>query len=403
MLSLSERILSVAPSPTQAAAARAQELKEAGRDIIAFTVGEPDFDTPKHVKDAAVKALDAGHTRYCAVGGIAPLKRAISEKLKRDQGLEYAANEIIVTNGGKHALSACFASLLNPGDEVVIPAPYWTSYPDMVSLSDGVPVIVETTVEDGYTLTPETLKRVVTPKTRAIVINSPSNPTGACYTREQLEKLVEAFKELDNHENIALITDEVYEYITYDGFEHVSIAQVAPELRENIIIVNAFSKAYAMTGWRIGYVAGPKELVAAMAKHGSQFVSNVCSFAQHAAAVAYEDGGQFPKMMREEFTKRLEIVCEAVERMPGIDLPIKPQGAFYAFLRVDKLIGKSTGKFTINSSQDFVNYILEEFDVVTVQGEAFGAPGAFRVSFALDTEQLKKGLERIIQAVEQLS
>lgn len=397
MTTLSKLIQAIPPSPTLAAAAKANELKAKGKDVISFTVGEPDLDTPQHIKNAAIEALNKGFTKYTVAQGIVPLREAIVQKVERDNNLKFAINEVIVTNGGKQALATAFAVLLNPGDEVVIPAPYWTSYPDMVKLVGGVPVFLETKAENGYTFSGEELLKVCTAKTKAFIINTPSNPTGACFSAEQLKDIAAAVKSLNNPD-LTVISDEVYEYITFDGFEHASFLEVAPELREQTLLVNAFSKAYSMTGWRVGYALGPKNIIDAMANHLSQFTSNVCSIAQYAASRAYEDGYEFPRKMQAEFAKRLEIVCDAVKEMNGIQLTVKPKGAFFAFLEIDGLIGKSCGDYKINCGQDFMNYLLEKYDVVVVQGEAFGNPKAVRMSFALDTQQLVKGLNRIKEA-----
>ena len=402
MVSLSKIISALEPSPTLAASARAKELQEQGRDVIALTVGEPDFDTPQHIKDAAVEALKKGFTKYTPVGGIKPLKDAICQKLKRDQDIDAKAAEIVVTNGGKQAIAAACAALLNPGDEVIIPAPYWTSYPDMVKLVDGVPVIVQTSEENGYLLQPEQLERAATPKTKMIILNSPSNPTGACYGEQELQALGDVILKLKNRAEIVVLSDEVYEYITYGGFKQASLLTVVPELRPNTIIVNAFSKTYSMTGWRVGYAFGPKDIIEAMTTHQSQFTSNICSIAQYAAAHAYDDRGAFPRMMQEEFSKRLDLVVRAFAEIPGLRLEPKPRGAFYAFPTLDGLFGKKTKNGTITSGLDFTNYLLSEFDTVVVQGEAFGAPNAFRISFALDTKLLEKALGRIKSAVENL-
>ncbi|MCC6953067.1 MAG: pyridoxal phosphate-dependent aminotransferase [Deltaproteobacteria bacterium] len=401
MLTLNRLIQRVAPSPTLAAGARAQELKAAGRDIVSFTVGEPDSDTPQHVKDAATEAMKKGFTKYTAVGGIPSLKETIRAKLKRDQGLEYAANEICVTNGGKHAIAGLAAVLLDPGDEAIIPAPYWTSYPDIVQLIGGVSVIVNTDPKSGYRMTPEALEKAITPKTKLVFLNSPSNPTGACYSKEEILALGKVISASSN-KSLMVLSDEVYEYITFDGVEHHSIAALCPELREQIVIVNAFSKAYSMTGWRVGYAAGPKKLIDALTTHQSQFTSNICSIAQHAAAAAYTDNGAFPKMLREGFQQRVKIVTDAVKEMNGVTLPVPPEGAFYAFLRVEGLFGKKDGTRVINSGMDFANYLLEKYDVVVVQGEAFGDSGAVRISYALAEADLKKGLARIIEATRTL-
>jgi aspartate aminotransferase len=395
---LSHLIERVEPSPTIAAAAKANELKAQGRDIVAFTAGEPDFDTPQHVKDAAVAALNKGLTKYTAVNGILPLREVICRKLKRDQSLDYKPGEVVVTNGGKQAIAAVFAVLLNPGDEVVIPGPYWTSYPDMAKLAGGEAVIVPTTAQGGYLMTPESLRKACTARTRIILINSPSNPTGSCYSAAQLKALAEVIRTLPNSKEIVVLSDEVYENFTYDGFQYASILQVAPDLFDRVVIANAFSKAYAMTGWRVGYAAGPKWIIDAATTHQSQFTSNVCSIAQYAAAAAYNDDYAFPKMMCAEFQKRLDYVCEAVKEMNGVTLPVKPLGAFYAFLRVEGLFGKSAGGKKIQCANDFAAYLLEKFDTVVVQGEAFGDPGGVRISYATSMEQLKKGLDRIKQA-----
>lgn len=402
-LRLSDSIARVQPSPTLAASARAQELKAQGKDIISFTVGEPDFDVPDHIKRAADKAMAQGFSKYTAVGGIAPLKETILQKMKRDQGLEYKASEVVVTNGGKQAIAAACAVLLNPGDEVVIPSPYWTSYPDIVELCGGKSVFARTTPDEGYVLRPEVLLQACTPKTKMIILNSPSNPTGAGYSREELRALADAVLSLPNWRDIVILSDEVYEYFVYRGFEHSSIAAIAPNLRDNILIVNAFSKAYAMTGWRVGYAVGPKAIIDAMTTHQSQFTSNVCSVAQYAAAAAYDDASEFPRKMAAEFVRRYEIVCEAVKEMPGISLPTSPCGAFYAFLRVEGLFGKRAGNKVITCAQDFTDYLLEKFDTVVVQGEAFGDPGAVRMSYAMATPQLKKGLERIAEAARSIA
>lgn len=402
MVSLSDIIKGIPASATLAASQKANELKAQGRDVISFTVGEPDFDTPPHVKAAAIEALEKGLTKYTATNGILPLREEICKKLKRDQGVEYKPSEVIVTNGGKQALAAAFAVLLNPGDEVVIPAPYWTSYPDMVKLVGGVPVVVETTAANGYLASPEAIVKACSPKTRIVVINTPSNPTGGAYTGAELRAIAQALSKLPNRDQIVVVSDEVYEYITFDGFKHESFLTAAPEWRANTVLVNAYSKAYSMTGWRVGYAVGPKFIIDAMNTHQSQFTSNVCSIAQYAAVKAYDDGYAFPKMMQAEFQKRLDLVVAAVAEMPGIKLSVKPRGAFYAFLEIDGLLGKKSGATTIKGGEDFASYLLDQFDVVTVQGEAFGAPAAVRISFALHPDLLKKGLDRIKQAAERL-
>lgn len=403
MVSLSRLIEVIPPSPTISAGAKAAALKAQGKDVVSMTVGEPDFDTPQHVKDGAMQALEKGLTKYTAAEGILPLREVISAKLKREQKVDLSPKEIIVTNGGKQAIAAACAVLLNPGDEVVIPAPYWTSYPDMVKLFGGKPVIVQTDAKTGFIMSPKQMLAACTSKTKMIILNSPSNPTGACYSNSDLRALADAFQTLKNKDEITILTDEVYEYITFGGFKQESIITIAPELKDNILIVNAFSKSYSMTGWRVGYAAGNKKIIDAMAVHQSQFTSNVCSIAQYAALKAFDDNGAFPKQMTAEFEKRLDYVWNAVKAMPGIELSVKPRGAFYAFLEVDGLLGKKDGNHVINSGQNFADYLLDKFDVVVVQGEAFGSKSSVRISFALNQLALEKGLGRIHEAATRLS
>jgi len=399
---LNKNIINVHPSPTLMAASRARELTKLGKDIVSFTVGEPDFDTPDHIKNAAIDALNRGFTKYTAVEGITELKEAVSGKLKNDQGLDFKHSEIIITNGGKHALAALFAVILNEGDEVVIPSPYWTSYPDIVTLSGGKSKIVETESDAGYLMTPGQLTAAVGKKTKAIILNSPSNPTGAVYSKADLRALADAFLALPNKDEILIISDEVYDYFTYGGVKFHSILQVAPELRPHVAIVNSLSKTYAMTGWRVGFAAGPRWLIDVMSIHQSQFTANVCSIAQAAAQVAFKDGGEFPRQMLAEFTKRRDLVVAAVKDMPGIELPVEPHGAFFAFLRIDGLIGSHDGEFAVRSAQDFATYLIERFEVATVAGEAFGDSNAIRISYALSMKQLEKGLARIKDAALKL-
>ncbi len=403
MITLGNALKNVKPSPTIAASTRAEELKREGRDIISFSVGEPDIGTPEHIKQAAREAMDKGFTRYTPVAGIKELKEVICAKLKRDNNLDYGLQEVIVTNGGKQAIAAACAVILNPGDEVIIPAPYWTSFPDMVYLAGGTPVIVKTKPEEGYVLKPEALLKAATPRTKMIILNSPSNPSGAAYTEAELKEFGAAVRAMPNAKEVVVLSDEVYEYIVYDGFKHCSFATANPDLKDNTVIVNAFSKAYSMTGWRVGYAAGPKNIISAMATHQGQFTSNICSIAQYAAARAYDDNYAFPKMMREEFAKRFQIVCDAVADMPGASLPVKPRGAFYGFIRIEGLLGKKHGDNVIKNPTDFVTLLLEKYDVAAVQGEAFGDDKAFRISYALATEDLKKGLARITEAVKSLN
>ncbi|MCC6932052.1 MAG: pyridoxal phosphate-dependent aminotransferase [Deltaproteobacteria bacterium] len=399
MIKLGQIIQSIKPSATLSASARAQELKAQGRDIISLTVGEPDFDTPDHIKSAAIDAMNKGLTKYTAAGGILPLKKVLVEKFRRDQDTDYAPAQIVVTNGGKQAIAAVMSVLLNSGDEVIIPAPYWTSYPDMVMLAGGNPVIVRTRADEGYLMTAQVLESAISPRTKMIIINSPSNPTGYCYSKAELNALAEVIRRHPQGENIVILSDEVYEYLTYDNIRPLSIAQVAPDLKEQIVIVNAFSKAYSMTGWRVGYLAAPLSIARAVDMYQSQFTSNVCSIAQYAALHAYDDNYAFPKMMLIEFEKRRQIVIDKVANISGLSLPVNPRGAFYAFIRTEGLIGKRNGDIVIKSGTEFSSYLLEKFDIAVVAGEAFGDEHAFRMSFALGTESLIKALHRISQAV----
>lgn len=402
MIQLNETSNRLGPSLTHEASARAQVLRSQGRDIISFGLGEPDFDTPQHIKDAAIRAIQQGMTKYTAIGGILPLRQAIAAKINRDQGAEYSPDEVVVTNGGKQAIAGACAVLLGPGDEVIIPAPYWTSYPDLIKLCGATPVTVQLSAQDEYILTPSALERAWTPKTKMIIINSPSNPSGACYSEKSLRVLARTISSLKNAAEIIVLSDEVYEAITYDGFKHTSMFTVAPELRENIILVNAFSKAYAMTGWRVGYALGPKHVIQAITNYQGQITANVCSIAQHAALAAYEDNDAFPKMMRQEFEKRREIVWEEIQRISDFELAVKPQGAFYAFPKVRRLFGKKDKDLLINSAADFTLYLLEEHGLAVVQGEAFGDPESIRLSFALSADKLREGFRRLRNAVEKL-
>jgi aspartate aminotransferase len=401
MIQLSKVIGKIPPSSTLVAAARANKLRAEGRDIISFTVGEPDMPTPDHIKAAAREALDRNETRYTSSNGTVTLREAIAKKFKRDQNLTYQPTEIIATCGGKQALATALAVSLDAGDEVIIPAPYWVSYPDMVRLAGGVPVFVPTSADDGFKVHAAEVEKRITERTKAIILCSPSNPTGACLSLDEMKEIAEVIRRAKNR--ILVISDEVYEYIVFGGFNHVSFGVVAPDLREQLLIVNAFSKSYSMTGWRVGFAAGPKELINAMTVHVSQFTSNVCSIAQYAAAKAYDDGGAFPRMMCEIFEKRRDIVVEGIKQMPGIDLAVKPKGAFFAFLGIGGLIDSqaaSGGK--IKCGEDFANFLLDEYDVVAVAGEPFGDSRSIRISYALAEEQLRKGLERIAEAVASL-
>ncbi len=403
MVSLSNVATQVQDSPTQGAAARARELKAQGKDIISLTVGEPDFDTPEYVKQGVIDAMDQGFSKYTATPGIMPLRESIADKLKRHQNIQVSPSQVLVTCGGKQALTETCLAVLNPGDEAIIPAPYWTSYPEMVRSVGATPVFVQTTPENGYVLTPEQLEEVWTEKSKMLFLNSPSNPTGACYSPEELRALADAFKSLPGSEKAVILSDEVYEYMIYDGVAHVSILNVAPELAEQTVIVNSFSKAYSLTGWRVGYAVGPQNLISSMSALQSHASGNVCSIAQYGALRAYEDDGAFPRQMLEHFSVRRDIITEALQQMPGVALePAKPSGAFFAYMRIGELFGRKIGGEEITCSLDVVRYLLEEYDVATVQGDAFGDDGAIRLSFALDTELLQTALSRIDDALKRL-
>ncbi|MCB0346077.1 MAG: pyridoxal phosphate-dependent aminotransferase [Bdellovibrionales bacterium] len=403
MIQLNQAIARIQDSPTLALTAKAKQLKAQGEDVVAFTAGEPDLDTPDHIKNAAKDALDKGLTRYTAVIGIDELRKKLADKYNAAYGLDYTAKNVIITNGGKQSLSELFAVTLEPGDEVIIPAPYWASYPDMAMLIGAEPVIIETTASEGYILSPEALKNACSDRTKAIIINSPSNPTGSVYSAAALKAIAKTIKSLPNAESIMVVSDEVYEHTIFGGGVHRSILQEAPELLEQTVISSAFSKTYSMTGWRVGYAIGPVDVIAAMSKYQSQTTSNVCSIAQYAAASAFDDNLAFPKLLSSEFEKRLGILLSELETIPGLELPVKPQGAFYAFVRVEGLFGKSAGGKKISSASDFADYLLEEYKVVVVPGEAFGDSGAMRLSIAVSEDSLRKGLSRVREAVSKLS
>ncbi len=402
MISFSQSILKVKPSATLETQALAHRLRAEGRDIVGLVAGEPDFDTPEHVKEGAREALKKGFTKYTDVNGILPLREAIATKLKIDQQLQFSPEEIVVTNGGKQAIAAACAVLLNPGDEVIIPAPYWTSYPDMVQLAGGVPIIVQTLPEEGYLMQAEALEKACTSRTKGIILNSPVNPTGACYGEKELRALSKVISNLKVAEDLFILLDEVYEYITFDGFKHQSFATLCPEHRERTLIVNAFSKSYSMTGWRVGYIAGSLPIIKQIGKHQSQFTSNVCSIAQYAATKAYDDGRAFPQMLAKEFSIRLELVLSTLKRIPGMNVPVKPRGAFFVFPRVEELFGKRVGDIHIDSAHTLVKFLLEKHNLSVLQGEAFGDPGAIRLSFATSQETIVKALSRLQEGVESL-
>ncbi|MBF8251197.1 MAG: aatA [Deltaproteobacteria bacterium] len=394
---LSKRAKAIKPSPTLAIDAKAKALKAQGVDVIGFGVGEPDFDTPQNIKDAAIKAIEMGFTKYCPVGGTDDLKDAIIEKLKKDNGLLYERAEIIVSCGAKHSLYNIAMTVLEKGDEVIIPAPYWVSYPDIVALADAKPVIVNTSEKNGFKMTAEEFRKAITPKTKAVVINSPSNPTGSSYSRKELEGIAEVAVE----KKILIISDDIYEKLVYDGFEFISIASISKEVKDLTIVVNGVSKAYAMTGWRIGYAAGAKEIVTAMTNIQSQSTSNPNSIAMKASTEALIGTQDAVNAMVKEFDKRRVYMVERLNKIKGITC-LRPNGAFYAFPNVTGLLGKSFNGKLIETSSDMATLLLDEVKVALVPGSAFGAEGFLRLSYATSMEKIKEGIDRVEKAVGML-
>ncbi|MBO6602833.1 MAG: pyridoxal phosphate-dependent aminotransferase [Roseicyclus sp.] len=389
---LSDTLSRVKPSPTIAVSNLAAELKAAGKDVIGLGAGEPDFDTPENIKAAAKAAIDAGKTKYTAVDGIAELKQAICAKFKRDNGLDYTPAQVTVGTGGKQILYNALMATLNPGDEVVIPAPYWVSYPDMVLLAGGEPVIAEAQAQTAYKLTPEQLEAAITPKTKWFIFNSPSNPTGAGYSAEELRGLTDV---LMRHPHVWVMTDDMYEHLVYDDFEFATPAQVEPGLYDRTLTCNGVSKAYAMTGWRIGYAAGPEELIKAMRKIQSQSTSNPCSISQWAAVEALNGTQDYIPANNAIFKRRRDLVVEMLNGADGIDCAV-PEGAFYVYPSIAGCMGKTTPAGTvIDSDETFAKALLEERGVAVVFGGAFGLSPNFRVSYATSDENLKAACTRI--------
>ena len=394
---LSDRAKKIKPSPTLAIDSKAKAMKAAGVDVISFGVGEPDFDTPDHIKEAAYRAMKDGFTKYTAVGGIDPLKDAIIDKLRGDNGLSYTRPEIIVSTGAKHSLYNVAQALYGPGDEVLIPSPYWVSYPDQVLLNDAVPVFVETREADSFMVRPEALEERITKKTKALILNSPSNPTGMIYDRKTLEKIAE----LALKHNFYIVSDEIYEKLVYGGAVHVSIASFSKEVKEKTIVINGLSKSHAMTGWRIGYAAARPEIVKAMTNIQSQSTSNPTSITQKAAVEALRGPQDFIGTMREEFDRRRRFLVEALNRIDGMSC-LMPAGAFYAFPNTSKLYGRTVNGREISSSADLALYLLEEANVALVHGSAFGDDNHLRLSYATSLDDIKRGVERIREAVGRL-
>ena len=392
MAFLADTLARVKPSPTIAISTMAAELKASGKDVIALSAGEPDFDTPDNIKDAAKAAIDAGKTKYTAPDGIPELKQAICAKFKRENGLDYTPAQVSVGTGGKQVLYNALVATLNPGDEVIIPAPYWVSYPDMVLLGGGTPVPVEATIENGFKLTPEQLEAVITPKTKWLIFNSPSNPSGAGYTRDELKGLTDV---LMRHPHVWVMTDDMYEHISYPPFEFVTPVQVEPGLYDRTLTVNGVSKAYAMTGWRIGYAAGPVELIGAMRKVQSQSTSNPSSISQWAAVEALNGPQDYIQTSRVAFQRRRDLVVSMLNQANGINCPT-PEGAFYVYPSIKGCIGKTTpGGTVIENDEVFCTALLEDEGVAAVFGAAFGLSPNFRVSYATSDEALEDACQRI--------
>ncbi|SDJ67939.1 pyridoxal phosphate-dependent aminotransferase [Sediminibacillus albus] len=385
-MELANRVKTLTPSSTLAITAKAKELKKEGHDVIGLGAGEPDFNTPAHILEAAAKAMKEGHTKYTPAGGMMELKQAITDKLLSDQQLAYQADEVIVTNGAKHSLYTLFQVILNPGDEVIVPAPYWVSYPEQIKLAQGKPVIIEAKEENDFKITPEQVKQAATDRTKAIIINSPSNPTGVMYSKEELRQLGDVC--LQN--NLLIVSDEIYEKLIYTEEPHVSIAELSKDLKNQTIIINGVSKSHSMTGWRIGYAVGNKEIIKAMTGLASHSTSNPNSIAQYAALAAYQGDQEKVEEMREAFQERLEKLYGWLTDIPGIAC-VKPKGAFYLFPNVSKAV-QSSGFQTVD---DWVNALLEEEKVALVPGSGFGAPNNVRLSYAISLDQLEEAAKRI--------
>ena len=391
---VSNTLKRIKPSPTIAVTSKARELRAAGKDVIGLGAGEPDFDTPDNIKEAAIKAINQGDTKYTAVDGTPSLKKAIQAKFKRENNLSYDLNQITVGTGGKQVLYNAFMATVNKGDEVIIPAPYWVSYPDIILLAGGKPKIVKCEEKENFKLTPSTLKKAISKKTKWIILNSPSNPTGSSYTKEEIKNLAEVLKK---YKKIYILSDDIYEHITYDNFKFSTIAEIN-ELKGRTLTMNGVSKSYSMTGWRIGYAAGPVEIIKAISKIQSQSTSNPSSISQAAAVEALNGTQDFILERANSFKQRRDFVVESLNNIKGISC-LKPEGAFYVFPSCKSLLNKKT---KLKSDTDFVQKLLEQANVAVVQGSAFGLPGYFRISYATSMENLKKAMDRIKRFCESL-
>ena len=396
MAQLSNRLNRLAPSATLAMSQKSSEMKAQGVDVINMSVGEPDFNTPDHIKEAAKKAIDENYSRYSPVPGYPDLRKAIVAKLKNENGLEYGINEILVSNGAKQSVCNTVMALCNDGDEVIIPAPYWVSYPQMAKLAGAEPVIVNAGFEQNFKMTPEQLEAAITPKTRMLILCSPSNPTGSVYSQEELDALA---KVILSHEELYVLADEIYEHINYVG-KHASIAK-AEGMRERTIIVNGVSKAYAMTGWRIGYIAAPEWIVKGCNKLQGQYTSGPCSVSQKAAEAAYTMDQTCVETMRQAFQRRRDLIVELAKDIPGLEVNV-PEGAFYLFPKCSSFYGKACGDKVINNSNDLAMFLLEEGHVATVGGDAFGDPECFRMSYATSDDNIREAMKRIKETLAKL-
>ena len=392
---VSNSLKRIKPSPTIAVTSKAREMRAAGKDVIGLGAGEPDFDTPDNIKEAAIKAIKKGDTKYTAVDGTPTLKKAIQGKFKRENNLSYELDQISVGTGGKQVLYNVFMATLNPGDEVIIPAPYWVSYPDMVLLAGGTPKIVKCSEENEFKITPEELKNAIGKKTKWLIINSPSNPTGSCYTKKEIEDLS---KILIENKQVFILSDDIYEHITYDNFKFFTMAQI-DSLKDRTLTMNGVSKSYSMTGWRIGYGAGPQDIIKAVAKIQSQSTTNPSSISQAAAVEALNGTQDFIKIRADSFKERRDFVVKTLNSINGLSC-LKPSGAFYVFPNCKKLLGDKT---KLKTDKDFVEKLLEKAEVAVVQGSAFGLDGYFRISYATSMENLKKALDRIKSFCESLN
>ena len=396
MENLSDRLNRLSPSATLAMSQRSSELKAQGVDVINLSVGEPDFNTPDHIKEAAKQAIDENYSKYSPVPGYPALKNAIVAKLKNENGLDYTPSQILCSNGAKQSVCNTIMVIINAGDEVIIPAPYWVSYPQMVKLADGEPVIVEATIEQDFKITPEQLEAAITPKTRALILCSPSNPTGSVYSLEELEGLKNV---LLRHERVIVIADEIYEHINYVG-SHASMASF-PDIKDRVVIINGVSKAYAMTGWRIGFIAAPEWIVKGCNKLQGQYTSGPCSVSQKAAEAAYTGSQDCVEQMRQAFERRKNLIVKLAKDIPGFEVR-EPKGAFYLFPKCSYYFGKKDGDRVINNSTDFAMYLLEVGHVATVGGDAFGSPECFRMSYATSDENIVEAMRRIKETVARL-